>query len=91
MIWYHDDSEIFSILNVEENISFRVGSCQERCISVNTDGLVSGQAVLVEVEIDFVEPGPGVSVHIDVAPSGGLGGGLHHTDLLLAVYKQLVI
>ena len=73
MIWDHNNPEKVAVLYVEQNKTFGVCSCEECGVGVDANGLVPGEAVLVQVQVDLVQPGPRVGVHVDVSAAGGLG------------------
>ena len=78
-------------LDVKDDELFRVCRRQEGCVRVDADGLVPGEAVLDQVEVEGVHQFPVVGVDVDVPPRRHLRRALHHTDLLLAVHEQLVL
>ena len=56
MIWYLNDSEKVSILSIEENKSLGVCCGKKSGVGVDADWLISGETILVQIQVDLVQP-----------------------------------
>ncbi len=76
-----DGAQVAPGAHVEEGEALGIGGGQEGAVGVDADGLVPGEAVAAEVQVNGVEAALRIGVDLDVAALGDLGGALHHADL----------
>jgi hypothetical protein len=64
MCWYLQYAHKLSVADIEEDESLGVGGGEKGGVGVDADRFVTGQAVLVQVQVYLVHPPPTIAVAI---------------------------